>query len=192
MRIVYALVDYDNVCTAVSPEVRAEDVALNLNELLGALAIRTANLIPDSRELVVRFYGGWFDRTGRITARGSWVVNQLPSFRTRIHALQVRPTLAASLVAYPEVDLVGTYRPDLGGQKMVDTMITVDAIALAGREEQLMIVSDDEDFAPAAIASGRVATRRRMVTWLRRRRAAGDAPNDGVLQDRLAITITTC
>jgi hypothetical protein len=154
MRMVMALVDYDNVCTAVWPEAHRDDALANLGELLNALTVRVASLALDSRELAVRLYGGWFDQSGRLTARGGWILDNLPLFRTRMNGLRVLPTLASALVCYPDVKLIGTHRSDAPlRQKMVDTMLTVDAITLALNVEQFVIVSDDEDFTPAAIAS---------------------------------------
>jgi uncharacterized LabA/DUF88 family protein len=71
-------------------------------------------------------------------------------------------------------------------------MLTVDAITLALNVEQFVIVSDDEDFTPAAIASLFHAQHRDLVAVIRRRRHPGSAPNDQVLLNQLAIRVVSC
>ncbi len=187
------LVDYDNVCRTVMPERGPKDVALNLDELVNAIAFQVPSVVPDVEELQIRLYGGWIDRSGRLTARARWLESELPAFRRRVNRLRVRPSVALALALLPDRELVATYRSDTAeGQKMVDGMITVDAVYLAVHEEQtVLIVSDDDDFVPALIGAHCLASRRAKMVLMRRNKARGTAPNDGLL-DTLPLTMTVC
>src|SRR6266496_3452560 len=108
-----ALVDYDNVGRTVVPERGPTDVAINLDELVRALSAQTAVVLPGLEELQVRLYGGWVDKSGRLTERATWLLAELPGFRRRINQVRIRPVLARALAVSPENDLVATYRSDL-------------------------------------------------------------------------------
>jgi hypothetical protein len=188
-----ALIDYDNACRTVTPERSPRDVAINLDELLRAVAAQASVLLPGVDELDVRLYGGWADRGGNATPRAGWILQELPGFRTRLNGLRIRPRLATSLLALPEDHLIGTHRSDVESQqKLVDGMLSVDALTLARDGERIIIVvSDDDDFVPAVLVGFLWTPRASPLVLFRRVKPPGDALNDPLLQRR-GIRITLC
>lgn len=189
-RLATALVDYDNVCSFIAPERSPADVAGNLTEFLPKLAGQARTVLHSLEDLNVRFYGGWRDVAGRNTPRADWLLASLPRFRTRFHGVRVRPSLATELIVRPSEPLVATYKD--GAQKMVDVMLSVDAVALAlAREASVVLVSDDEDFVPGTVVSGHYAERATHILLLRRARPIGSSPNDALIQS-LGVIIARC
>ena len=172
-----ALVDYDNLC----PDNRSEyEVEIRTAELLDLLARAAQAVFPGLRELDVRLYGGWLDEHGVHSASARWLLPLLPALRGRRQGLIVRPTLAMTMLQYPDVELRGTVRREAERkrrrQKMVDGMLGCDAISAAtsGRSP-VGIVSDDDDLLPAALSAHAADPAR---AALMRRRASGKALND--------------
>ena len=84
------------------------------------------------------------------------------------------------MICRMELTLVGTYRD--GGQKMVDGMISTDLVHLApDRDRSLVLVSDDDDFVPSAIAGGGLRSKRNPLFILRRKKKPGTGSNDHLL-----------
>jgi hypothetical protein len=132
MHIVHALIDYDNIVAGRIPEQSRIDVRSNLTGLANTLTIICNGLGYAVEQVSVRLYGGWIDLMERETPRAAWIRSELPRFRTRVNGLRVRMSLATSLIAFPEFHFVGTYRPQSSpGQKMVDTMLAINAIELS-------------------------------------------------------------
>lgn len=185
------LVDYDNACKVVKPERSAGDVAVNLEDFFQAFSIQVQRYLRGVESVAARFYGGWFDKRGALTDRGRWVSGELPNYRTRFNGVRFIPTMVTGLIALPEHNLIGTYRPDLSpSQKLVDGMLTVDSIELAKQDHTpILIASDDDDFVPVAIVTQMPAARKTRVYVFRREKAVGDGPNDELLE-RLSIQVT--
>lgn len=176
-----ALVDYDNLC----PRNRTEhEVEIRTTELLDLLARALQAAFPGLRELDVRLYGGWFDEQGVHSPSALWLLPLLPVLRGRRQGLIVRPTLAMTMLQFPDVELRGTVRGKGKSrrQKMVDGMLGCDAVfaAMLG-QSRVGIVSDDDDLLPAALSAHAADP---AGAALMRRRAAGEALNDWALSDR--------
>lgn len=176
-----ALVDYDNLCPGNRSEMEVE---IHTSELLDALARAAQVAFPDLRELDVRLYGGWLDERGVPSPSASWLLPLLPVLRGRRRGLIVRPTLATTMLQFPDVELRGTVRLQARPrrQKMVDAMLGCDAVfAAALGRSRIGIVSDDDDLLPAALAAH--AADPAGTAWMRPR-AAGAGLNDRALLDR--------
>ena len=146
-----ALVDYDNVCPGNRT---ARDVEIQTEGLLNLLARASRASFPGLRELDVRLYGGWIDECGIHSQSAQWLLTLLPVLRGRRQGLIVRPTLATTMLQFPNIKLLGTVRlrSKPKRQKMVDAMLGCDAVyaAMCG-QLRVGIVSDDEDLLPAAL-----------------------------------------
>jgi uncharacterized LabA/DUF88 family protein len=179
MKWVHTLVDYDNAIE-LSESVH-KNVSINLSVLSRRLARTLGSRIPDSEELFVRLYGGWLTLDNQLSHRGVWLLSEISNFRRKIEALRLRFTVVREILARSDLTLRGTYRQ--GGQKMVDVMIAVDLLSLAPeRDTSLVLVSDDDDLIPAVVAGAEHRNSRNPVHLLRRRKAAGSAQNDHVIQ----------
>ena len=125
-----ALVDYDNLC----PRNRSEhEVEIRTAELLDLLAYASQAVFPGLRELDVRLYGGWIDEQGVHSPSALWLLPLLPVLRGRRQGLIVRPTLAMTMLQFPDIELRGTVRLQAKSrrQKMVDGMLGCDAAFVA-------------------------------------------------------------
>ena len=175
-----ALVDYDNLC----PDNRSEhEVEIRTAELLDLLARAAQDVFSGLRELDVRLYGGWIDEYGVHSESARWLLPLLPSLRGRRQGLIVRPTLAMTMLQFPDVELRGTVR--LQGrrrrQKMVDGMLGCDAAFAAARgQSPVGIVSDDDDLLPATLSAHAADP---AGAALMRRRAPGQGLNDRALRE---------
>ena len=176
-----ALVDYDNLCPRNRSELEAE---IRTSALLDSLARASQAAFPGLRELDVRLYGGWLDERGVPSPAARWLLPLLPVLRGRRRGLIVRPTLAMTMLQFPDVELRGTVRLQAKPrrQKMVDAMLGCDAVfaATLGRS-RVGIVSDDDDLLPAVLSAH--ATDPAGTAWMRSR-AAGAGLNDRTLGDR--------
>lgn len=181
------LVDYDNV-RLVRDERTAGDVANNLADVV-PLAVAEAARVFGVKEAAFRVYGGWIDERGVHSYKAQWLVTGLAWYRGRQSGTIVKPLLVTTLACRSMDTLLGTVRRSNAGhqQKMVDSMIVVDAIHYC-RDEGLpvMLFSDDEDLLPAALAAASMAPRT-PFHWLRRR-DVGSALNDALLK-RAKISI---
>lgn len=174
-----ALVDYYNF-RALDRSSRA-DMELDTAVLLDDVARGFVAIFPDTRELDVRLYGGWTNEGGLPSRDASRLYEILPNHRGRRHGVIVRPTLATSMILFPEFVLRGTVRGEGRNrrQKMVDGMIGCDAIGLATDGiSYVAIVTDDDDLLPAAIFANH--TNADVLVWMRAREI-GTAMNDDSL-----------
>lgn len=175
------LVDYDNVRT-IRDERTAGDVANNLSDVV-PLSVAQAARIFGAKEVAFRLYGGWIDDKGVHSRKAQWLRTGLSWYRGRHSGAIVKPSLVTSLACRSMDTLLGTVRRSPMGlqQKMVDSMMVVDAIHYC-RDECLpiMVFSDDEDLLPAALAVASMAPGT-PFHWLRRRNV-GSALNDALLR----------
>lgn len=179
MKWVHTLVDYDNATER--PERVLSDTMVNLTVLVNRLTRKVSSIVPDSEELLVRLYGGWITLGNQLTHRANWLLAALPNFRKKFGPLRVRITIAREIVARSDLTLIGTYQNS--EQKMVDGMLSVDLLELSPqRDTSLVLVSDDDDFVPAVVASAERRTAANPVHILRRRKPVGSAGNDLLLK----------
>jgi hypothetical protein len=182
------LVDYDNV-RLIRDERTAGDVANNLADVVPASVAEAKRTFGDTKEIVFRLYGGWIDEKGLHSHKAQWLTTALAWYRGRMSGVIVKPSLVTALACRTMDTLLGTVRNSRAGyqQKMVDTMMVVDAIHYA-RDEAVptLLFSDDEDLLPAALAVSAMAPGV-PFHWLRRRKV-GSALNDGLLK-RAKVTI---
>lgn len=126
--------------------------------------LQGGDLIHETR---CRLYGGWFDINGNPLQQHGWVLAGLRGFGGLDGRVRTVGEVADSLGCHPAAKLVGTYKNQ--GQKMVDEMISLDALfyARSGDHASLLIVSDDDDFVPATIAVTQETST--TVCWVRQR-----------------------
>jgi hypothetical protein len=128
-------------------------------------------------DLDVRLYGGWIDEHGRYTQRAGWLLRGLPSLARRRHGVRLFSHLATCLCCSPRATLLGTFRP-IGrsrGQKMVDTMLAIDATHYATSGFPFMVISDDDDLVPALLNARAIGGK---VLSVLRYRHSGTGLND--------------
>lgn len=178
MRLI-AFVDYDNV--RVLSERTALDVDLNVDDLFTRLCLTVREHLASATEIDLRLYGGWVCEKGQYSRNALWMLVALNRHRGLRLGIRMMPQLVISAACQPTDVLVGTVRLRARPvrQKMVDALLTVDVLHLADAlYAAFLIVSDDDDFVPCAIAA------RRMVDtpcYLIRHRLAGDGLNDSIL-----------
>jgi hypothetical protein len=109
----------------------------------------------------VLLYGGWNDPRSAPTRLAVDMAPHVRALRRRIIGVSLRPLLVTRMQAVPSVDLVGLLRlrPAPPRQKMVDAVLALDAVHLAGgRRRVVWVVSEDDDLVPgvaqAAIPGG--------------------------------------
>ena len=173
------MIDFDNF-RRKDAKSRA-DIEFHAEELIDRTARAFVRVFPASRELDIRLYGGWTDPRGRPSRDAEWLTEILPEMRGRRHRLIVRPSLATTMLQFPEMLLLGTVRGTDGRlrQKMIDGMIGCDAMYMSDDgQTYVSVVSDDDDLLPAAISAH--AMKPEGLVWMRSRRA-GDAINDSSL-----------
>lgn len=148
--------DFDNVM-AVSSNQSAFEIEFGLSEIVSATLAYIQSCQSAVNELHIRLYGGWLDESGSFTLRGQHVSQSLSTVRGLRSGVRVMPALTIALAAFPSHRLNGTlrsYPSGRNGQKMVDTMMAIDAVYLADKEYDLMLLlSDDDDLLPAAITA---------------------------------------
>ena len=177
-----ALIDYDNFRSRDRKS--KVDMELDADVIVDRAVRSFAQVFPDTRELDVRLYGGWTNEAGLPSRDASWMYELLPNLRRRRHGLIVRPTLATTMIRFPELLLKGTLRGHGRNQrqKMIDGMIGCDAIHMA-REglTRLSIVTDDDDLLPAVLSAYDSNTD--VLVWIRAR-DVGSGMNDNALMNR--------
>lgn len=186
---IVALVDYDNM-RQVKPERTQLEVEANLATLIGQIREKAREHVASVGEIEIRLYGGWVNERGQYTRNAQWLFASLRRHWGRRDGVILKPRLITRLAARPTDPLVGTFRAFASppGQKMVDSMLTVDAIHFSARPSGgLMIFSDDDDFVPAAIVAG--MSRSQGIHWIRVR-ATGQGLNDRMCtQARIAFGV---
>lgn len=170
----FVLVDYDNVKPI--NEGRVDDVEHNLNQIANAAARLRREHFPTVHEVVLRLYGGWVGINGKHTYRAGMLTRVLSTARGRRHGTRVSPEIAYSLLCRPAARLVGTLRGPT--QKMVDTMICIDAVFASTQTNcPVAVLSDDDDMVPGLIYSGTI----RAGAVYARRRFVGEGMNDSIV-----------
>lgn len=175
------LIDYDNV--RPRPERASGDVEATLARLRALTLAVGAKLLGGRAEVSIRLYGGWLDERGYFTQQACWVANLVEHLRGRHGQVLLKADLALTTLCRPRDRLVGTMRSSAEGvrQKMVDTMLAVDAIhALKDRAVHVVLMTDDDDLVPAAMLAHGDLSAARPLHWIRKR-AAGRGLNDKVL-----------
>lgn len=178
------LVDWDNLERSFDGRNIADDVAFALRERVAVLA---RDRFPSVREVDVRCYSAWLEPNGTPTRVAQVVRPRIEGVSARVQGLTVRlecvdqmavqgaPPIFAHLVGPRECRCPA--RGEIYEQKMVDTLIVVDAAALAEYADiALVVVGDDVDLAPGLAMAGvqrAFVTKRPSsadeVVWLRRR-----------------------
>lgn len=177
-----ALVDYDNVCGYRNKS--KSDFELHTEVLVDTVAQSFRSVFPAVTELDVRLYGGWIDERGLYSPAALSLFEVLPGLRGRRHGLIVRPSLATTLVQFPDLMLQGTVRLQARPrrQKMVDGMIGCDTMFVAAEGlTRVGVVTDDDDLVPSTLSAH--AGRATLIVWMRTR-PVGDGLNDRNLVDR--------
>ncbi len=177
---VLAFVDYDNVREVF--ERTALDVTLNLEDLLDRLSALVQRSVSNVEELDVRLYGGWVDEDGRYSRNAEWAFGAIASVRGRRGGVRLNPRLIMSAACQPHDTLIGTVRLRARPprQKMVDGLMTIDALHLASEPfSAFLIVSDDDDLVPCALAVRRIVSAPCFLLCLR---APGGGLNDAILK----------
>lgn len=170
----FLLVDYDNV-KPVRRELRVQDAQYNTEWIADQASKFCRSNHLKSHEVVLRLYGGWLDIKGAYTLHADWINRSLHLARGRRRGIRVNPHLVESLLCSPASRLFGTYKN--GGQKMVDTMICMDAAYLSHRTEcPIGILSDDDDLIPGLIYASTI----RKGSVCARCRDYGEGVNDMV------------
>jgi len=188
-----ALIDYDNArIEPITAERNAGAVQVGCLSIIEAL---TAALVASGAsygEIRARFYGGWLHEDGRWTERAEWMREELRNMRGLRHGIRLLPELAVALMSQPRRDIRGTarIRTDRSGyshqQKMVDTMLCVDLVLMSlAPDEDIVVVSDDDDVIPAMIVAQATLGRIRLF----RHRELGKSCNDHHLRE-LGLPIT--
>ena len=178
MRLI-ALVDYDNV--RATPERTPTDAALNLEELVDRIVLLTRANHPDAEEIDLRLYGGWITEAGHYSRNAQWLMGALPIARGRRDGIRLKAHLVTNPVCQPSKLLIGTVRLRTKPvrQKMVDGLMTIDAIHLASHPEvEVLIISDDDDLIPCVLAL-RISVSSPLFVY--RLRTAGSGLNDAML-----------
>jgi uncharacterized LabA/DUF88 family protein len=175
------LVDYDNILGR-RLERSLADAEANLLEIAEVLAGECVNVIPTIHEIELRLYGGWITERGQYSRRAQMLLATLASARKKFHGVMIRPELVFRLAKTAHARFVGTLREHRNPtqQKMVDTLMAVDALILS-ETSAIFLATDDDDLVPAIVAA---AIRSPHSAYLVRRRPYGVGLNDGLCRDQ--------
>lgn len=176
----FAFADYDNV-RPIERELEDADTEANVLAISERIVEICRSTFPGVGEVAIRLYGGWTDKNGSATERAHRLYRVIPGVPRRIRGLRVSIEVPVSPIVLPH-RLKGLQKD--GGQKMVDTLISVDMTYCALQLEcPLILLSDDEDMVPAALLSGHLLSghRSRRPVCLSRDRACGLGANDLLL-----------
>lgn len=174
--------DYDNLLPGLSSS--TVDAVLQAQQLIRTLVGAFQSLFSDVQELDVRLYGGWTDERGTPSRAAVGLLPILPELRGRRRGVIVRPSLAFSMMEFPDLVLRGTVRERSRRkrQKMVDGMLGCDAVFASSKGQSTVgVVTDDDDLLPALLASHAASA---TPAILLRRRPMGAGMNDVALTDR--------
>lgn len=163
------LVDYDNV--KLQPVKSALDEMFNLNDLATEIR-RHLGRGEVVTEIWLRLYGGWLDERGMYTPRATWLLSWIRDVRGYEAGIRLYPELVLSLAELPSVRLSGTCRIEKKPrtQKMVDTMMALDACHFArDGSTEVVLVSDDDDLVPASMVASATRSKMAALLWLRLR-----------------------
>ena len=178
-RAFVALVDYDNV-SVLRKQRTVRDVESNLSDIANALVDHCVATAGHQGELRIRFYGGWISEAGVNSQRAGWLMASVNLIRGLHRGWRLLPEVAFSLAEAPTHRFIGTWRTAQRprAQKMVDTMMVVDAIHIADRRESgIIVMSDDDDLVPGLVSAGR---RQRGSLYSLRQRGYGYGLNDHI------------
>lgn len=178
MRVV-ACVDYDNV--RLIRERTLSDVENNLDEILDQLVKCLLAAPLHVSEVDVRLYGGWVTEDGIFSRNAEWAFGAVTRATGRRRGIRIITKVIISPACRPSEMLIGTVRLRQRNisQKMVDTLLTVDALHLATETyEGIFLLSDDDDIVPCAVALG--VSRSKLCTLVRLR-PPGVGLNDDML-----------
>jgi hypothetical protein len=153
---------------------------------IGPIAHQAARLASSATlaEIDVFLYSGWNFPDGRLTRLGTVMSREVRRHRRRMNGVAVRPDLRFSTLCLGGQQLRGLFRPNPPPprQKLVDTMLALDAVYIARRTaRELWIASDDDDLVPA-VAEASLASRTRVILL-----RDAPSPNDAVLR-RCSVT----
>ena len=155
-----ALIDFDNIIP--THESRTDlDLESKIIKLKNTL-IRSTNLDETFIELRIYIYGGWIDNCGKHTKRFEQLQRNIYILRTREKSHRLIPQLSLAIQSVRDFRLIGTLRQVISkdgkrsfSQKMVDSMMVVDAIYWADKGKTVHIFSDDDDIIPGAMEASR-------------------------------------
>lgn len=159
----YALIDYDNV--KEREEESSLDVECNLDSIENAV-IESALKMGQIREMKIRLYGGWVTEKGFQSRSTLFVWPLLKKYRGLRRGVRISMELALAPMCCHSIKLKGLVRKRYkrNEQKMVDTMLVVDAAFIAA-EFPVGVYSDDDDMIPGLLAANAVSTR--SAVWYR-------------------------
>jgi hypothetical protein len=184
----YFLLDWDNVIGRLFPSYRGDRLRLAASKAaLPVLAAEMAQLAKSEglRAIDVLLYGGWNLRDGSDSRLASGLAPELRRYRRLVAGVALRPELRTTTFALVAHQLVGLLRPTPAParQKMVDTMLALDAIfAVTRLRVPVWVVSEDDDLVPALAEAGPKASA--SFTLLR----DGRSPNHVLLRrNRVAL-----
>lgn len=178
---VLVLADYYNLRPKGNVERTSADVHLNLMAVMEDLARTLSQLLPAAQEMEVWLYGGWTTELGQYSPAGWWVLQALPLMKGHRAGLRVIPRMVTAAACRPADELKGLYRVNVRvpRQKMVDELMTVDALHSCTEPGRVLaLASDDDDMVPAVVAASSQASH---PVLLLRKRSAGKGANDGLL-----------
>jgi len=162
MKTAVALVDFDNLEVAGIIPAKwtryssSSDALVLLQLLCEHLAAAAQNQSALTRELRIRLYGGWVDEISLLSRKAELVRSQIRFLPQRFGSLRLYSQLVLVSPYAPRHRLLGTVRLQSKPprQKMVDGMMTCDAIYFSGLpDHNIILVSDDEDLVPACLAA---------------------------------------
>ena len=163
-----ALIDVARVYP--SPKTEAEYCdGIDLIDELVRRVVAPRRVDQNVAEVVCRLYGGWYAHDGTPMQQRVWLLKNIKRFGGLRSGVRLIPELADSLTYVPRAILWGTYKNK--AQKMVDHMLALDSLyyARSGDHENVLVVSDDEDFLPAILVINTDTSTK--VCWLRQRSA---------------------
>lgn len=171
----HALVDFDNARPS-QRDARAMEVEGDLLAVVRCAVALCRVHVPNTTDLTIRLYGGWLCQRGQFTSRANRLLGCLSAARSRFNGIRVHADLALGLAAGGHSRLTGTLRTDRTPieQKMVDTLLAMDAIHFASGGP-IIILSDDDDFVPPLLAC---SSFRQGAVIACRERAGGRGLND--------------
>ncbi len=173
------LVDYDNLKPI--DERATKDVTDNLIQIREWIAVALPSVPIKVKEVSLRIYGGWTDEKGAMTLRANWALASLSKIRGLVNGVRYLPLLPTSIAA-KVIRLKGLYRLSraVPEQKMVDTLMAVDALHYCeGEPIVLAIATDDDDLVPVLLAASEKPCK---ACCLFRFRKKGEAINDAALE----------